>query len=59
MRNIEIFEDAENNKLVLTIDLNKDFGPSRSGKTIIVASSDGNQLVGSVMIGVNVYKRKA
>ena len=59
MRNIEITEDAENNKLVLTIDLNKDFGPSRSGKTIIVASSDGNQLVGSVMIGVNVYKRKA
>jgi len=59
MRNIEITEDAENNKLVLTIDLNKDFGPSRSGKTIIVASSDGNQLVGSVMIGLNVYKRKA
>ena len=59
MRNIEITEDAKSNKLTLTIDLNKDFGPSRSGKTIIVASSDGNQLVGSVMIGVNVYKRKA
>jgi len=59
MRNVEITEDAKSNKLTLTIDLNKDFGPSRSGKTIIVASSDGNQLVGSVMIGVNVYKRKA
>jgi len=59
MRNVEITEDAKSNKLTLTIDLNKDFGPSRSGKTIIVASSDGNQLVGSVMIGLNVYKRKA
>jgi len=59
MRNVEITKDAKSNKLTLTIDLNKDFGPSRSGKTIIVASSDGNQLVGSVMIGVNVYKRKA
>jgi len=59
MRNVEITKDAKSNKLTLTIDLNKDFGPSRSGKTIIVASSDGNQLVGSVMIGLNVYKRKA
>ena len=58
MRNTEIIEDQANNKLTLTIDLSKDFGPSRSGKTIIVASSDGNQQVGSVMIGVNIYKRK-
>ena len=28
--------------LTLEIDLSKDYGPSRSGKTIIIASTEGN-----------------
>ncbi|NIP33734.1 MAG: hypothetical protein GWN39_02245, partial [Thermoplasmata archaeon] len=34
---------VEGDELVLTFDLSKDFGPSSSGKTLIVASSQGNQ----------------
>ena len=47
--------------LTLTIDLSKDFGASKSGKTTVVASTLGNQPVPdneSIKIGVNVYKSK-
>lgn len=40
IRNIQYEKDA-NGILTLKIDLNKDFGPSTSGKNIIVASSGG------------------
>jgi hypothetical protein len=45
--------------LTLTIDLSKEFGPSKSGKTVIIASSEGNQLVfgSSEKIGLNVYRK--
>jgi len=41
--------------------LSKDFGPSASGKTIIIASSEGNQSLPEheeIKIGLNVYKKK-
>jgi hypothetical protein len=44
--------------LTLIIDTSKDFGPSASGKTILVASSQGNQEIGDVRVGVNVYRYK-
>jgi hypothetical protein len=44
--------------LTLHIDLSQDFGESKSGKTITVASSRGNVSVGNVKVGVNVYKYK-
>lgn len=47
---------VENNKLIIEVDLTKSFGPSKSGKTIVVASTQGNQREGEVMIGLNVYK---
>jgi hypothetical protein len=40
---------------------NERFGPSSSGKTIIIASSEGNQSVpdrDGIKIGLNVYKKK-
>lgn len=46
----------DGNKLTLEIDLSKDFGPSASGKTIIIASSEGNKDVGDVKVGLNIYK---
>jgi hypothetical protein len=48
----------EGKKLTLEIDTTKDFGPSKSGKTNVVASSRGNAQVGSdgVIIGVNIYR---
>ena len=46
-------------KLVVTIDLTKNHGPSNSGKTIGIASTRGNKEIEGhegVFIGVNVYK---
>lgn len=46
-------------KLTITVDLSKDFGPSGTGKTIIIASSAGNEDIGDgVRFGLNVYRSK-
>jgi len=39
MRNVEM--DVNKNVLTIKIDLNKRFGPSKSGKTEVVASTEG------------------
>ncbi len=59
MKNVEM--SVEGNILTIKVDLTKDFGHSTSGKTIIIASSEGNQSVPgkeAVKIGLNVYKKK-
>lgn len=46
--------------LTLTIDLSKNFGLSSSQKSLIIASSEGNQSVPGkeeVKIGLNIYKK--
>lgn len=57
MKNVE-FKQA-GNILTVTIDLNKSFGPSSSGKTIIVASTEGNKQIDGtgIYLGVNAYKK--
>lgn len=50
----------DGNMLTLTIDLSKRYGPSSTGKTIIVASSEGNANVpGSdkMKLGLNVFEK--
>lgn len=45
--------------LTITIDLSKTFGESRSGKTTIVATTQGNVPVPEgkgAILGLNVYK---
>jgi hypothetical protein len=45
-------------ELVIRVDLTKSFGPSSSGKTTIIGSTQGNQQVEpGVYVGVNVYKK--
>lgn len=47
-------------KLTLEIDLDRDYGPSSSGKTIIIASTQGAAKVpghGGVGIGLNIYRK--
>lgn len=55
-----IITKVEGSKLIIEVDLTKEFGPSKSGKTIVIASTQGNQRVagpkGDVMVGLNVYK---
>lgn len=56
MKNVKLRLEGE--ILTITVDLSQEFGPSSSGKTIIVASTEGNQAVGleGCKLGLNVYK---
>ncbi len=56
MKNIDL--KVKDKILTITIDLSKEFGRSKSGKTIIVASTEGNVSVPgaeNIKVGVNVY----
>ena len=62
MKNVETSVDG--GKLTITVDLTKNFGPSKSGKTIIIGSTEGNKWLdtpdhGDVCIGLNCYKKAA
>ena len=57
MKNVEM--KVENNILTIQVDLTKEFGPSPSGKTIIIASKEENVSIpgdAAAKIGLNVYK---
>lgn len=60
MRNVEMKADGD--KLTITVDLSKTLGLSKSGKSQIIASTDGNAAVetrrGQVKVGLNVYTQK-
>ena len=59
MKNIEM--KLEGDILTIKVDVTKEFGPSASGKTIIIASTEGNISIPEkeeVKIGLNVYKKK-
>lgn len=51
--------EINGNELVIKIDLTKDLGLSKSGKTRIIASSRGNAKVPGTdaTIGLNLYRR--
>jgi len=59
MKNVEM--TLEGNILTITVDLTKEFGPSSSGKTIIIASTEGNVSIPGheeAKVGLNVYRKK-
>ncbi|WP_342676897.1 hypothetical protein [Methanofollis sp. UBA420] len=59
MKNVDMKRDGD--RLVITVDLSKDFGESKSGKSITIASTEGNVSVPGdeeVKIGLNVYRKK-
>jgi len=58
MKNVHL--SVEGNILTITVDLSKEFGPSSSGKTIIIASTEGNVSVPDreEKVGLNVYRKK-
>ena len=43
MKNVEMSQNGD--ILTIIVDLSKEFGPSSSGKTIIIASTEGNQSI--------------
>ena len=53
--------NLEGDILTIKVDVSKEFGPSASGKTIIIATTEGNvPIPGSEdkKIGLNIYKKK-
>jgi len=59
MKNVEM--KVEHGKLTITVDLTKELGPSASGKSIIIATTEGNVEVpgaDDVKLGINVYRKK-
>jgi hypothetical protein len=58
MKNVQMTVDG--NILTIRVDLSKEFGPSSSGKTIIVASTEGSVSVPDreEKVGLNVYRKK-
>ncbi len=59
MKNVEL--TVEGTMLTIKVDLSKDFGPSSSGKTTIIASTEGNVTIPDreEKIGLNIYKKKS
>jgi len=58
MKNVEM--TVSGNILTIKVDLTKEFSPSASGKTTIIASTEGNITVPEreEKIGLNVYRKK-
>ena len=59
MKNVEM--SVEHGKLLITVDLSQELGASASGKSIIIATTEGNVDVPGatdVKIGLNVYRKK-
>jgi len=58
MKNCEM--KLNGNILTITVDISKDFGKSSSGKSVIIASTEGNVSIpekDEIKIGLNVYKK--
>ena len=58
MKNIEMH--VEGSLLTIKVDLSKEFGPSSSGKTTIIATTEGNISIPGreEKVGLNIYKKK-
>ena len=58
MKNVQY--TVSGNILTITVDLTKDFGTSKSGKSITIATTAGNVLIEGTdaVLGLNVYKQK-
>jgi len=53
--------DKKGDILTITVDLSKNSGPSKSGKSIVIASTLGNTLIDpekKIYLGLNVYSTR-
>jgi len=55
MKNVKIEMDKKG-VMTITVDTAKDFGPSKSGKTVTIATTEGNKEVEGIYVGLNVYR---
>jgi hypothetical protein len=60
MKNVKMVVDKDN-ILTIKVDLNEDYGESKSGKSIVIATTEGNVALDSelsnIKIGLNVYRQ--
>ncbi len=57
MKNIDITQTSK--KITIVIDTTKELGESKSGKSITVATTSGNQkLEHGLTLGLNLYRKK-
>lgn len=53
---------SKDKKLTIVVDLTKDFGESKSGKSITIGSTEGNAALdgelADIKVGLNVYRTK-
>ena len=60
MKNVKMVVDKDN-ILTIQVDLNKNYGESKSGKSTVIASTEGNisleSELSNIKIGHNVYKQ--
>ncbi len=57
MKNIQM--DIEGKKLIITVDLSQEHERSSSGKSITIASTEGNISVSEyedIKVGINIYR---
>lgn len=58
MKNVELSMDG--NILTIKVDLSQELGPSSSGKTMLIATTEGNATIPGreEKIGLNIYRKK-
>lgn len=59
MKNIDMKLDGS--ILTIKVDISKEFGESKSGKSLTIASTEGNISIPDnedIKIGLNIYKKK-
>jgi len=59
MKNVEM--TVEGSTLIIKVDISKDYGESKSGKSITIASTEGNISIPDnedIKIGLNIYRKK-
>ena len=59
MKNIDL--DVKGDILTIKVDLSQALGDSKSGKTIMIATSEGNKAIPgreNIKLGLNVFKGK-
>jgi hypothetical protein len=49
---------VEGDELIITVDLSRQGTPSKSGKSLVIATTRGNVKIGDVSVGLNVYRRR-
>lgn len=58
MKNVDM--KLNGNVLTITVDITKEFGMSSSGKSLIIASTEGNVSIpekDEIKVGLNIYRK--